>query len=401
MLYMRSFLELCRRLKEIFRSFSGLSFSCESKVETPYVKCLKGFNRVYGDCMRVVILQPLCHLVPKVRDFFCPFLDLAMELLCSFPKFIMKAIKEIGKALLGDLLETLKRDLLVKVEVESSFNHTINVSVTKAGYADLVLDRLLEYFPSHDLIEALFNLGYTILMFVLICKPIRDIYKFQRDMSYDNRYVSTTAFAEEDAQRVKQGKPPVLPLSNTDREEFLDRIIPEFSINTVVAGLKTFLKSYWHVWAICLPVLSVLSAYKTMLFFKENILSGDHILPRSTNTSSSINYTKYAQVLVDRIPEDSSIGMKQKMVTNFMNNLVAQMQEEAGNFERLKLGMQKIWECQPKLLHVPTEALKTISFGTVTLAFATTFILFMQRVKGTILEYFFPELKKPRAQNLM
>lgn len=393
-------MELCRRLKEIFRTFSGLAFSCESKVETPYVKCLKGFNRVYGDCMRTVIFRPLCYLVPTVRDFFCPFLDLAMDLLCSFPKFIMKAIKEIGKALLGNLLETLKRDLLVKVEVESSFNHTINVSVTKAGYADLVLDRLLELFPSHDLIEALFNLCYTILMMLLICKPIRDIYKFQKDMSYENRFVSTSAFAEEEAQRVKQGKPPVLPLSNTDREEFLDLSMKNVTVGAV---LKTFVKSYWHVWGICLPVLTILSAYKTMLFLKENILSGDHILPRSTNTSSSmsLNYTKYAKVLVDRIPEDSSIGMKQKMITDFTNNLFTQMQEEAGNFERLKLGMQKIWECQPKLLHVPTAALKTVFYGTVMLALTTTFMLFMQGVKGTVLEYFFPEFKKPRAQNLM
>lgn len=171
-------MELCRRLKEIFRTFTGLSFSCESKVETPYVKCIKAFNRAFGECKRIIIFSLFCPIVLTFRDFFCPFLDLAMNILCSFPKFIKKAIKEIGKALLGDLLETLKRDLLVKVEVESSFNHTINVSVTKAGYADLVLDRLLELFPSHDLIEALFNLFYTILMFLLICKPIRDIYKF-------------------------------------------------------------------------------------------------------------------------------------------------------------------------------------------------------------------------------
>lgn len=196
-------------------------------------------------------------------------------------------------------------------------------------------------------------------------------------MSYENRYVSTSAFAEEEALRVKQGKPPVLPLSNTDREEFLDRIIPEFSIDTVVAGLKRFVISYWHIWSICLPVLTVLTAYKTMVFLKENILSGDHILPKPTNTSYSINYTKYAQIVVDRIPEDSSIGMKQKLVTNFVNNLVSQMQEEAGSFERLKLGLQKLWECQPKLLHVPTEALKTVFFGTVMLATATTFMLFI------------------------
>ncbi|KAK3880076.1 hypothetical protein Pcinc_015415 [Petrolisthes cinctipes] len=142
MLYMRSFMELCRRLKEVYRTFSGLSFSCESKVETPYTKCLKGFNRVYGDCMRVKILSGVCGIIITVRNIICPILNLAMDILCSFPKFIKNAIKEIGKGLLGDLLETLKRDLHVKVEVESSFNHTINVSVTKAGYSDLVLESL-------------------------------------------------------------------------------------------------------------------------------------------------------------------------------------------------------------------------------------------------------------------
>ncbi|XP_069796235.1 E3 ubiquitin-protein ligase DCST1 [Narcine bancroftii] len=194
---------------------------CEYIVGHGIERCKLWFDTKHAACMEKLVVPLFNHLfcLPMTFTFLCNI----MKVMTPWCKDRIPVDSNFGQLYdkVNGSVDKLNQDFTVEMAVNRIEQESIiGAAVSKAEITETVREELLKKRTLLEKIVLVFKLLMSLSVFILLISSFLYVYNFNRDIRYDNIYVSTY-FRQIDARRRGADRRHLLPLRKAERPDLI------------------------------------------------------------------------------------------------------------------------------------------------------------------------------------
>ncbi|XP_038643012.1 E3 ubiquitin-protein ligase DCST1 [Scyliorhinus canicula] len=234
-------------------------FEMKTKIRCEYIvnfgvgRCKKWFDRKHAACMIKLVVPLFNHLfcLPLTFTFLCNI----MKVMTPWCKNRIPVDSNFGQLYdkVNGSVDNLNQDFTAKMAVSRMEQESIlGANISKAELTETVHEEIVKKKAVFDKVVLIFKLLASFTFLILFISSFLYTISYNRDIRYDNVYVSTY-FRQIDARRRKVDRRYILPLKKAERPD----VIFPWQFMVQAKEMKTLVLEVVQYIAIVLAIVAV------------------------------------------------------------------------------------------------------------------------------------------------